>query len=508
MKKVTYLIVLTLVIGMLGLSAAGTKETAGASSEKGVVWLEWWNDSYELPEMTKSHFQAKDLANTLGISFTSPHGAWNGGAQYIQDLQLRIVSGDMPDIFMPWNGIEYDLAKQGAIADLTDYLPKYAPNIWNSVPKEIWDIVRASSPDGKIYYIPQVWIGLGNSGIIRKDWLDRVGLGVPTTLAEFETVLRAFKDQDANGNGDPHDEYPISGREALRWWDHMWAPFGVAMYEGFPDWEIYDGKLTYSAVTPNMKAAVTWIRDLYQKGLIDPEIMVNSKQRWMAKITSDQVGSFFYNAQWLRDYISDAKKVNPKFEVAYQPVLKAEGFEGYYSTKSFRRPGFCIANKNEQQIIDSLKLIEYTNSPQYIDRCARGFEGYNIKVVDGVRKFIEPDLNQRAAYFGTVIESPEINITKYFKYIDDETTKYLTDQLSTILRVTEAKPMAGEILPVTIYAGYPDIQSHKLYQEYITQIIVGVKPLSAFDEFVKLWYAQGGDAVTQRAREFYTNFKK
>ncbi len=491
-----------------GSDAQKSKDAKAGASGDGVVWLEWWNDSYELPAMGKDHFQAQDLAKNFGISFTSPQGNWNGGAGYVQDLQLRIVSGEMPDIFLPWNGIEYDLAKQGALADLTDLLPKYAPNVWKNVPQEIWDIVRANSPDGRIYYIPQVWNDLSNVGMIRKDWLDRVGMKVPTTTDEFEAVLKAFKEQDANGNGDPNDEIPVSGREALRWWDHLWAPFGVAMVEGFPEWDIYDGKLTYSAVTPNMKAAIAWIRDLYAKGLIDPEIMVNSKKRWMAKITSDQVGSFFYNGLWLRDYITDAKKVNPKFELVYQPVLKAPGYEGFYSTRSYRYPIYCVANKDPQRVIDSLKLIEYTNSPEYIDRCAKGFEGYNIQVKDGVRTFVTPDLNQRAPYFGTMIESPEINITKYLKYVDDPTIRYFYDQLETILRAGKAKVITGQILPESIYEGYPDIKSHKLYQEYVTQIILGTKPLEAFDEFVKTWNAQGGSVVTERARAFYANFAK
>lgn len=505
MKKVL-LFILTSVLSSMLLFANGQKEVESVSDD-GVVWLEWWNDSYELPEMGRDHVQSQDLAKNFGISFTSPQGTWNGGTQYIQDLQLRIVSGDIPDLFQPWNGIEFDLASQGAIADLTDYLPKYAPNLWTSVPEEVWDIVRANSPDGGIYYIPQVWNNLSNNGMIRKDWLDRVGLNVPTTIEEFETVLQAFKEQDANGNGDPNDEIPISGREALRWWDHLWAPFGVAVIEGYPEWDLYNGELTYSAVTPNMKAAVKWITDLYEKGLVDPEVMVNSKKVWMSKITSDKVGSFFYNALWLQANISDAKMVNPDFELVYLPVLKADGYEGFYSGRNYRRPEICIANKNEEQIINSLKLIEYTNSIDYIEQSSQGFEGYNMKVVNGEKQFTAPDLNIRPPFFGKVIESPEINITKYFKYVDDPTTKYFTDQLSQILLDGESKSIVGQILPVSIYDGYPDIRSHKLYQEYVTQIILGTKTLADFDKFVEVWYKQGGEEVTKRARDFYAKFQ-
>lgn len=34
---------------------------------------------------------------------------------------------------------------------------------------------------------------------------------MPTTTDEFYEMLVAFRDQDANGNGDPNDELPLLG---------------------------------------------------------------------------------------------------------------------------------------------------------------------------------------------------------------------------------------------------------------------------------------------------------
>lgn len=45
---------------------------------------------------------------------------------------------------------------------------------------------------------------------LNKTWLDNLGLTYPETVEELYTVLKAFKEQDANGNGDPNDEIPIS----------------------------------------------------------------------------------------------------------------------------------------------------------------------------------------------------------------------------------------------------------------------------------------------------------
>lgn len=46
---------------------------------------------------------------------------------------------------------------------------------------------------------------------INKAWLDRLGMEMPTTVDEWYEVLKAFKEQGANGNGDPNDEIPLTG---------------------------------------------------------------------------------------------------------------------------------------------------------------------------------------------------------------------------------------------------------------------------------------------------------
>ena len=37
--------------------------------------------------------------------------------------------------------------------------------------------------------------------IIRQDWLDNLGLKAPTNMDEFEAVIKAFTEDDPDGNG-------------------------------------------------------------------------------------------------------------------------------------------------------------------------------------------------------------------------------------------------------------------------------------------------------------------
>ena len=60
-------------------------------------------------------------------------------------------------------------------------------------------------------------------------------------------------------------------------------------------------------------------------------------------------------------------------------------------------------------------------------------------------------------------------------------------------------------MPLTVYDGYEDYAPSiaKLYRERCSKIVIGELPLSAWDQYVKDWYAQGGEEVTERATEWY-----
>ena len=108
-------------------------------------------------------------------------------------------------------------------------------------------------------------------------------------------MLRAFKTQDPNGNGQA-DELPTGGRLEARWMDHLFSMYGIAMWEGNPQWDIYDGELTYSGVTRNMRDALLFISELYKEGLMDQETLLNDKAAWEGTLASNKVGEYFHNA--------------------------------------------------------------------------------------------------------------------------------------------------------------------------------------------------------------------
>ena len=180
-----------------------------------------------IPGADNPHVQY--VAERTGVEYqlvTTPPGS-----EPTEYLNLMIASDDLPDILRPIGGIEQTLIRQGGALALDDLLPQYAPNVWKNIPQEAWDVVRSASPDGKIYYVPKVFLVPERAPLIRQDWLDKVGMSMPKTTEEYKEVLRAFLDKDPNGNG-LKDELPTTGREFGKWMDHLFAMFGVAMWEG------------------------------------------------------------------------------------------------------------------------------------------------------------------------------------------------------------------------------------------------------------------------------------
>lgn len=511
---------LTVVAGCSGKSnnAAGTDSNPSPAPSQGsaapteeIVDIEVWGTNIGYQPIEKGSKTYEFFKEKLGVGVIHPYVEWNGGTGYLNQLNLKIASGEMPDLFNPYGGIENDLAKNGAIADLTDLLPKYAPNLWEVVPQEVWNIVKANDPtgQGRIYYVPGVLDYGRYAGLIRQDWLDKVGLPLPKTQEDYVKALEAFRDQDPNGNGQK-DELPTGGRAEARWMDHLFAMYGVAMFEGYPEWDIYDGQLTYSAVTPNMKAALEFVAKLYKDGLLDPETLLNDKAKWDGKVTADKAGNYFHWVEQLPLYLTGLEKnTGVKGQFSTLPVPEVEGYEGFYTWKRISSPQWAVKNnKDENKLMATLKLLNNMYDKTVWKDLYLGVEGMHYTMKDGKAVKL-PDDKGSMENVGIINPSSSLATLDFtIELIQDtasEDTLWQVDQIVKNMQEAQkyAKPIAGDGLPSSIYDGYADIQNRTLYTEFASKIILGQSPSSIFDEFVDKWYKSGGEEVTKRAREWY-----
>ncbi|WP_240479989.1 extracellular solute-binding protein [Paenibacillus fonticola] len=120
---------------------------------------------------------------------------WNAAQNYQDKLNVVLASGDFPDlILIPavnpiQNAVFARAAEQGAFWDVSPYIDEY-PNLKGKITQTAWDLTKIN---GGNYVIPRPRPSEGETFfVLRKDWLDNVGLEMPTTAEELYAVMKAF----------------------------------------------------------------------------------------------------------------------------------------------------------------------------------------------------------------------------------------------------------------------------------------------------------------------------
>lgn len=321
---------------------------------------------------------------------TNIHIDWDASEQgYEEKKNLMFASGDLPDAFFGGSSLtDADILKygtQGLLIPLEKLIDQYAPNI-KKLLEENSDIKKVvTAPDGHIYSIPNVITEganeLGEVYFINKTWLDKLGLSVPTTTAEFEQVLKAFKDQDLNGNG-KKDEIPFSFSNG----NTLNGIFGLFGSFGLPDNSshvmVQDGKVSYTAITPEFKETIKYLNTLYKEGLIDPEAYTQDRNLYFAKGHSTGgpiLGAFTgYNAE------NVVGSENAKNYVPIKPLIGPQGQQivNMYETLAVSKSGFAITSANKH-LEESMRWIDTIYEERHSIEWELGPVGVNFKETNG-----------------------------------------------------------------------------------------------------------------------------
>ena len=202
-----------------------------------------------------------------------------------QKFSMMVAGGEeLPDIVcLGLSDIErYNYGSGGYFIPLNDYMENDAEN-WNimmdtwATPEQKANLLRdAYSFDGNMYVFPTFYCDPADAVAlymsINQTWLDNLGLEVPTTTDELYNVLKAFKEQDANGNGDPNDEIPMMGHTG---WQgdvstFLMNSFTYYAFNGDFGYQLTaeDGQLRAPFVTDEFREGLRFIRKLVEEGLL------------------------------------------------------------------------------------------------------------------------------------------------------------------------------------------------------------------------------------------------
>lgn len=158
------------------------------------------------------------------------------------------------------------------VVNLTPYIEKYGENIKKMFSEASDTKYLTTFDDGNTYYLPMYREQDNYSWkfFINKTWLKNLTLNMPTNTAEFENVLKAFKTQDPNKNGNA-DEIPLiiaAGESGVGQIPlSLFSPFGLYSYTNA--WSVNSsGTVQYSFATEEYRNGLRFYRKLYEQGLL------------------------------------------------------------------------------------------------------------------------------------------------------------------------------------------------------------------------------------------------
>jgi len=253
---------------------------------------------------TSNNFNDKE-AFKLAEEATGIHIDWIEVPAGTESEKTNIMlSADMPDAFLGLlketqiasnMDLFYDLSESGL-------LDTYAPNVVADVNTLSQGFGVLEWPDGSIRTLLTSRATSYNNWadgimVINMAWLDQLNLDLPRTADEFYEVLKAFKENDMNGNGDSSDEIPLEFCEN-NWAAHIMNlanPFGIAGY-GEQNEKAYmmikNGKVEPTMNTDACRSFLEYYHKLAAEGLLDVEGFSQTNEQFYSKLKEDVVGCY------------------------------------------------------------------------------------------------------------------------------------------------------------------------------------------------------------------------
>lgn len=212
---------------------------------------------------------------------------------YSEKFSLMLASEDYYDIIGAADQF-YPFGPDGLVADdicidLVPYLADYAQDFYNNVYLANDTYKRDITTDNG--YVPAFYSMTeisSNGSMIRKDWLDKLNLNLPTTYDELYDVLAAFKTELGVKS-------PILMTNGLYYPDNCFAAgFDVFVFRmpGELTWQVDNaGVVSAAFMTPQYKEFLMLLNEWYEAGILGDDMLnVNNPGIVEEKAAANEVG--------------------------------------------------------------------------------------------------------------------------------------------------------------------------------------------------------------------------
>ncbi|MFK7695529.1 extracellular solute-binding protein [Paenibacillus sp. HJGM_3] len=428
---------------------------------------------------------------------------------YFKQMTVRFAAGEFPDIM--WtdgigNTAHPNAAEDGVFLDLTDLIDRYGPNLKRGIADISWKDPKVSK-NGRIYGIPKM-AALPNMTVdfVRNDWLKKLGLSEPRTLQDYLNYFEAVKSNDLDENGQK-DEIPYLIRG-----NFMFSTSFFGYFNAYPTlWQFRDGQFQPNLILPDMKQAIMFHKELFDKGYVNRNLFTLKTTDWDRLVRSGKVGMWQHQIPALMNTYDPDAMPDANMDIVPLAGPKDEKGNAYLVPEQTGVNAAYVIFSKAKQPEEIIRFFDwlYTDDTAKNRFFAYGIEGQNFKDVNGRIQFDpQAPVNKEkgASIFFQVMINPKgdnrlspllIQMSKNFEKID------------TAMRIARTNTIHNESLYMPMPEAMrtnPDLgfQENSMFMDMFAKVVLGKEPIdSAFDSFVDDWKKRGGQKAIDEATQWY-----
>jgi putative aldouronate transport system substrate-binding protein len=424
---------------------------------------------------------------------------WVPNDNYKEKINVMAASNDFPDLIQVAKEEFQKYMEKGVYLDVKPLLSKY-PNLQKAFTSEDYSFLN---PKDKYYGIPFYSIENRNGLGIRKDWLDKLGLKMPTTTDEFYNVAKAFATQDPDGNGKADTigiTFAIKSNAYFTHIDELMYAFGLAN-----GWKEEGGKLIpWQTQSKELKGFLSFLQKAYAEGVLDKDFAINKLTDPMSKFESNK-GGFLDTVPGDidRTFFANLKKAVPTAEIAQ--VVPPKGPEGKQGSSTNAGAAKNVINNNidKEKQDRILKILDYMVTDEGDRLIKNGVEGIDYKKngdkYEKLPKFDENRSSLLAAWFFRKAD-PNISTTLWSDkaQLDRENAWYKVNE-----KYRNPNASAAFESPTDIKKG---LGLDQKLMETMVKIILGA-PVNTLDAAIEAWKSGGGNEIMAEFTAAYQKTK-
>ena len=446
--------------------------------------------------------------------------------RYDEFINILVKDQTLPDVLVV---SDRETLKELVENDLVEDLSDVYESCTTTRIKEMFesygsDLMDEGKFNGKLMAIPETVIDHGPRLLwLRKDWMDELGLDEPKTLDDAFEIIEAFVE---NGMGAEEGEDPVGlvcdtdlvGSTSS---SYSVEPVFDRFHASPQRWVNQNGEIVYGSVTQQTQNALSYLHELYERGVIDQNFALRAQNNLRDLVVSGKCGAFF-GLWWTPN--------NPLMDV-YEKDKNAD-WEPYYLQQpehdnayaSFRDNKYVVVRKGYEhpEIVMKIISVLFDYSRFEDEENADEINSYFALNVDPTARPLVINVDYNEAIYNVTKDIRRVmsgkqkasNLSALEKSYYDACMKYLSGKNVTVEDWAAYKSRISAV-GVLVDGHYSSVRRTylvdsdgeipnmlaSLEKNAFIQMIMGEQPMDYFDTFVEEWYDQGGRELTEKIRE-------